>query len=46
MFQDELQKRIYWLLKAFCNVYISVDRPGQDIVFFNIPVIIAKKELN
>ena len=31
------------LLKTFRRVYISVDSPEQDIIVFNTPVIIAKK---
>ena len=31
------------LLKTFCSVYLSVDSPEHDIIVFNTPVIIARK---
>ena len=37
------KQRVKTLLKPFSSVYISVDSPEQDIIVFNIPVIIAKK---
>ena len=38
MFKDKLQQRVKLLLKR-----LVVDSPEQDIIAFNIPVIIAKK---
>ena len=44
MFPDELRTKCQNVtLKTFSSVYISVDSPEQDIIAFNIPVIIAKK---
>ena len=42
MFQDELQTKNKDVTKTFSSVYISVDIPEQDIIVFNIPVIVAK----
>ena len=43
MFQDDLQTKSQTVTKPFSSVYIHVDSPEQDIIVFNIPVIIAKK---
>ena len=37
------KQRVKKLSKTFRSVYKSRDSPEQDIIVFNIPVIIAKK---
>ena len=43
MCHDELQTKSQSVTKMFSSLYISVDSPGQDIIVFSIPVIIATK---
>ena len=42
MFQDELQTKSKNDNKNV-SVYMSVESPEQDLIIFNIPVIIVKK---
>ena len=43
MFQDDLQTKSQKVTKTFSSMFISVDSPEQDIIVYNIAVIIAKK---
>ena len=43
MFKRELQTRSQNVIKTFSSVFISGDSPEQDIIVFNTPVIIARK---
>ena len=39
-------KKSWYVTKTFSSVYVSVYSLEQDIIVFNIPVIIAKKNQN
>ena len=43
MYQDDFQTKSQKVTKTFSSMYISVDSLEQDIIVFDIPVIIAKK---
>ena len=42
-FKMIFKQRVKRLLKTFSGMYIYVDSPKHDIIVFNIPVSIAKK---